>query len=93
MYDKKQEAQFRKACANWLTRIAKVSGEGVSYGGGGGMWSEELRNKMKDVEFLVIFHRKNLIPSCQDILHHCSCLLEVGPAVTEFHTDFLLGED
>ena len=43
VYDKKQEAQFRKACANWLTRIAKVSGEGVSYGDGGGMWSEELR--------------------------------------------------
>ena len=25
MYDKKQEAQFRKVCVNWLTRIAKVS--------------------------------------------------------------------
>lgn len=24
VYDKKLEQQFRKACSNWLTRIAKV---------------------------------------------------------------------
>ena len=29
MYDKKQEAQFRKVCANWLTKIAKVSIQAV----------------------------------------------------------------
>ena len=25
VYDKKQEQQFRKACSNWIARIAKVT--------------------------------------------------------------------
>ena len=35
IFDKKQESQFRKACSNWLAKIAKVGHLGTSgmYGG------------------------------------------------------------
>ena len=75
MYDKKQEQQFRKTCANWLAKIAKVLSPffpisapchyhyGHSHYGHSTRWHT---------------HRMIQCQSCLVLLHHCCYLLEVS---------------